>query len=819
MSSERVAPGTGAASFSLPRMPSVGAVAAALAVSAVYLLGMRIGSALTATGSPISTLWPPNALLMAVLLLSPRRLWPIFLAVLFPVHVLYQRALGVPLDASLGWFVGNTGEALIGAALLRRFETDQLFGSLRSVLRFVLFCVVLAPIVTSFWDAAVVVSTGLGSDYWRLFSVRLLSNVVAILLFVPPVVTGFQGGVRRLWRSSSRRRLEAGALAIAALAVCFILDSGPMSSNALFLEVYVPLPIFLWAALRFGPWEATTAILGVALLEVWGLIHGRGPFASGSAANDVLMLQTYSVLIAIPVLLSAVTMEERRRAVRNLRRNEERLELAFAVSRMATWEWDLRSGEVIFSESKLGFRPVPRDGDLPFLIGIVHPEDRAEVRRVQDEAIRSRSSFETECRVFSADGEMHWIVLRGRVVADPTGHPIRAFGVVQDITERKKSDEALAEAEKIGGLARSATKIAIWSLDVETGEVIADRVLPSLLGLDVGERSSSSFWLNRIYEPDRVGVQAARDYVFDASSSHDERGDIPIPEREYRIHHADGSLRWFLTRATVMRNADGSPRRIVGTAIDVTERRKADLESLEQRRQLTHLARVSALGELSGAVAHELNQPLTSILSNAQAARRLIDHEPADLPEIGKILDDIASEDRRAGEVIRHLRRLLRRGVGEPQRVDVNRVVEEILVLMRGDLLMRHVTVTTFLAPGLPAVEVEPVQLQQVLLNLILNACDAMNENRSNDRTMTVSTFQDSSNVVVAVADVGAGIIPSRMDELFRPFFTTKDDGVGLGLAISQSIVKAAGGRIWAENNLDRGATFRMALPSARNGA
>jgi PAS domain S-box-containing protein len=800
-----------------PRSSLVVPTAAALAVAATYLVGMWIGSALTAPGSPISTLWPPNALLMAAFILAPRRFWPLFLVVLLPVHVVFQRQLGLPLGVSLGWFAGNTGEALLGAAFVRSGtgEGERVFESTRGVIRFVLLGALLAPLVTSFLDAAVVQLAGLGSDYWSSFSVRLFSNALAIVLFVPPIVMAFDGGFERLRRSSFRRQLEAAAIVAGAVAVCLVVDTGEMTVRTIPLELYAPLPIFVWAAMRFGPWESSVAVLAVTLAEIWSSIHGRGPFAIGTPAENVLSLQTYSALVAIPLLLFAVTMEERRKIDRRLRRNEERLQLAFEVSRMAHWDWDLRTGEVSFFERNLGFYPTSIDLDLPRAFGVVHPDDREEVQRIHEEAVRDVGSYEVECRVFDESGGVHWIHRKGQVVADGAGRPVRVYGVTIDITDRKKNEEALAEAEKIGILARGAARIAIWSLDFETGEVYAEKGLPSLLGIDSASGRSLDFWLSRIYEADRVGLIATKRYILDPGAPVDERGETPIPELEYRIHHADGSLRWFLTRGTVIRGIDGSPRRIVGTAIDVTDRKMAELEALQQRRELTHLARVSAVGELSGALAHEMNQPLTSILANAQAARRMIDREPADLAELRKILDDIVSEDRRAGEVIRHLRNLLRKEAGEVERVDMSELVDEMLELTHGDFVARGIALRTFLAPDLPAVLADRVQLQQVLLNLILNACDAMSETPSEERVLTVTSVRQGSGVLVSVADTGTGITPDRMEVLFKPFFTTKPNGLGLGLAICRSIVQAADGRLWAENNAERGSTFRFLIPCA----
>jgi two-component system sensor kinase FixL len=237
------------------------------------------------------------------------------------------------------------------------------------------------------------------------------------------------------------------------------------------------------------------------------------------------------------------------------------------------------------------------------------------------------------------------------------------------------------------------------------------------------------------------------------------------------------------------------------------------MELEEQRRALFHLARVAVLGQLSGALAHELSQPLASILSNADAARNLLRRQPPDLVEVSAILDDIAGEDRRAAQVIQRLRALLKRGEMRVQALNLGEVVNEVLELSRAELNMRGVSATAALEPNLPLVLGDRVQLQQVLLNLILNACEAMKTTLEPDRTILLSVRADAKRCVrVAVRDHGTGISPEVIDRLFEPFVTTKPEGLGLGLAISRTIVMAHGGRLWAENNADRGATVHCVL-------
>jgi C4-dicarboxylate-specific signal transduction histidine kinase len=250
---------------------------------------------------------------------------------------------------------------------------------------------------------------------------------------------------------------------------------------------------------------------------------------------------------------------------------------------------------------------------------------------------------------------------------------------------------------------------------------------------------------------------------------------------------------------------------------DITERKQAELEIARQRDELTHLSRVNMLGELAGSLAHELNQPLTAILSNAQAAQRFLAHDQPDLNEVRDILVDIVAEDKRAGEVIRRLRPLLKKGEVQRLPLNVNEVVLEALELVRGDLVNHGVAAQTELAPDLPVLHGDRVQLQQVLLNLVMNACDAMAGAARDDRQITIRTDLAGDGLVrVSVVDSGPGIAPDKLEQVFEPFYTTKPHGMGLGLAVCRTIIMAHGGKLWAANNPGRGASFHFALPAMK---
>jgi PAS domain S-box-containing protein len=259
---------------------------------------------------------------------------------------------------------------------------------------------------------------------------------------------------------------------------------------------------------------------------------------------------------------------------------------------------------------------------------------------------------------------------------------------------------------------------------------------------------------------------------------------------------------------------------VLASVLDISERHHAELEIARQRNEVAHLSRVTMLSELSGSLAHELNQPLTAILSNAQAAQRFLARTPIDMNELREILTDIVEEGKRAGDVIHRLRLLLKKGEVQQVALDVGEVVRDVLKLVRSDLINHGVTVHADLDAALPRALGDRVQIQQVLVNLVINGCDAMAGVPSGGRRLTVSARSDGEkHVRVSVSDAGAGIAPEHLGQIFQPFFTTKPTGMGLGLAVCRTIITANGGDLWAANNTERGATFHFTVPVVKETA
>jgi PAS domain S-box-containing protein len=656
------------------------ALRAGMLVAFAYYLGAKVGFAFTFEPHPISTLWLPNSLLLAALLLSPTASWWVLLAAALPAHLAAELQSGVPLTMVLGWFASNCTEALIGAACIRRLCAGPLrFDSFRDVGVFLVFGSLLAPLLSSFLDAALVTAIGWGEgSYWQLVRLRFFSNILAALIVVPFVLTWAAGGLAAVRTAPARRGAEAVALFCCLIAIGIAIfdrqEAGPGTAPAL---LYAPLPFLLWAAVRFGPRGASTGILAMVLLAIWGATHGDGPFVTSSPEENARSVQFFLIAMSVPILLLAAAMEERRKAIGALKLSEERFATAFRSS-----------------------------------------PDPMMIVRLSDGVL--------------LDANARWEAMFGYPLKEAMGRSASDLALYAKDEDRRRSFERIA---KTGG---------IRDFEVEVR--------------------------------DRAG--SVREAVLAAETC--EVGGVPC---------------------------------FIGTLHDVTAQRRAEREAKEQRAQLTHLTRVALLGQLSGAIAHELNQPLTAILSNAQAALHFLAANRAEPDELREILGDIVAENQRASEVIRRLRALFKRGETQFQSLDANDLVREALDLAHGDLAARNVDVATGLSPGLPAVRGDRVQVQQVLLNLLVNACEAMEQNDAGERKLTISTQAlTDGGVQVSVADSGPGIPEDRQTRLFEPFFTTKAQGLGLGLSISRAIVTAHGGRLWGANN-GRGATFHVVFP------
>ena len=432
-----------------------------------------------------------------------------------------------------------------------------------------------------------------------------------------------------------------------------------------------------------------------------------------------------------------------------------------------------------------------------------------------ENSLRTGAEYESEYRVALPNGQIRWMAARGHVEFNADGQPARMHGVALDVTKRRRAEEqlrmseaTLRESKEHIDLATKAAGLVVWTWDIPRDEVWLSNKDRALFGFSQGEKLTAERIRSVVHPEDR---QLVRQLSEDALRTGREI------ENQYRVLLPDGRVRWVTRLGRVEFDADGKPLRERGILMDISKRKHAELEAARQRHDLAHLARVTTLGELSGSLAHELTHPLAAILSNAQAAQQFLDGDDVDLKEVSEILNDIVTEDERAGEVIHRLRSLLKKG--EPQKycdVNLNEVVQDVLKLVRNDLINQNVTAETDLAQNLPSIIGDRVQLQQVLLNLVLNACEAMADCASSERQLFIASKLEKSAVQVSVTDRGGGIPEKKIEQVFERFFTTKKEGMGLGLSICRSIIDAHEGKIWATNNADCGATFYFSVPIDR---
>ena len=386
------------------------------------------------------------------------------------------------------------------------------------------------------------------------------------------------------------------------------------------------------------------------------------------------------------------------------------------------------------------------------------------------------------------------------------------LSIVRDISERKRAEESLRESEAYLTEAQRLSHTGSWALDVASNRYLyTSEEFDRLFGLDPdGEKPTREAVLERMHPEDRISWKRILE------KSVREKLDTTS---QYRIVLPDGSIRHIHTIRHPVVNSAGEVVKLVGTSIDITERKRAEEERERLRRleaELAHANRVNTLGELTTSIVHEVSQPLGAMIASAAAGARWLAADPPEIAEARSALDNIAADGKRAREVIARIRALAKRQAPRLELLDINRKILEVLALTEHELRSHDIVLQAQLGEALRRVAGDRVQLQQVLLNLILNAIEAMSGVHDRPRQLTIVSREDAPNaVVVEVRDSGTGLDPEGAERVFEAFYTTKAEGIGIGLSISRSIIEAHGGRLWASSNEPRGAVFRFSLPVA----
>jgi PAS domain S-box-containing protein len=437
----------------------------------------------------------------------------------------------------------------------------------------------------------------------------------------------------------------------------------------------------------------------------------------------------------------------------------------------------------------------------------VHPDDIEQLRNKWRVAVAEGNPFEAEIRVRRFDGEYRWFLSRACPFRDRAGHILGWYGNDIDIEDRKRAAEALRHSESNLAEAQKLTHTGSWAWRISGRDALhLSEEWYRIYGFDP-EKGPPAFEerLQRTHPEDRAKWQEAIDHAIAEKSDY---------EVEFRILLPGGAVKHIHTVGHPVLNASGDLVQFVGSSTDITERKHAE-ESLRQAQtDLAHVSRATTMGELTASLAHEVNQPITAALTDANTCMRWLARDRPDLKEAREAASRVVKDAKRAAEIIGRIRLLFRKGASQRELVDVNEVIREMIVLLLSEVTRYSILVRPELAEDLPQFMGDRVQLQQVMMNLIMNSIDAMKDMDRKRELIIRSQRAENEELIVSVSDTGVGLPPQQVEQIFNAFFTTKVDGTGMGLRISRSIIESHGGRLWAADNFPRGASFCFTLPT-----
>ena len=431
-----------------------------------------------------------------------------------------------------------------------------------------------------------------------------------------------------------------------------------------------------------------------------------------------------------------------------------------------------------------------------------HPDDRELIARYVYRGDEVQHEFEARFR--KSDGSYRWFLFRDNPVRDEEGCITRWYFSATDIEERKRAEEKLRQSEEELRQLVDVIPQQVFVFDADWSPVFANRRELEYTGLSSQEIRSKDAVAQTFHPEDLKKLEVARERALADGVSF---------EMEARIRGKNGQYRWLLIQDNPLRDEQGRILRWYGTRTDIEDRKRAEDARSKAQADLAHVNRVNLLGELAASISHELNQPIAATILNASLALQWLDRDPPDLAQIRHRATQIIEMGELASGIIDRLRSLYKKEPPKREPTSVNDVIGEMVVLLRGEAMRHAVSVRADLADSLPIILADRVQIQQVLMNLMLNSIEAMKDTGG---ILTVkSQYNENGQIEISVHDTGPGLPPGKAGQIFDAFFTTKPKGSGMGLAISKSIVESHGGRIWANGNGGRGATFHFTLPSA----
>jgi PAS domain S-box-containing protein len=526
-------------------------------------------------------------------------------------------------------------------------------------------------------------------------------------------------------------------------------------------------------------------------------------------------VQAMSVFLATSIIISGLTTklrksaEEREQIIEALRRNELYHVEGERLAHMGSWAFNPFGRFDFWSEELFrifGFDPAEGIPTLERYLAAVHPNDREFMSQTIQNMLTQDSGCDVKKRIVRPDGEVRYI----RCVCVPildSGVLSSIHGTAIDMTEQEHMTRALRRREIHLSEAQRISHTGSFSWSAADGEIVWSEETYRIFDCGRSTRPTLELVFQRTHPEDRAGVQKFLEHMFNGGKELD---------FEHRLLMPDGSVKYVRTVARASKGASNELE-YVGAVSDVTAIRRADEELHQTRAQLTHIARVITLGELTASIAHEVNQPLTGLITSGHASLRWLDTLPPNIENARQSIERMIGDAVRVSQVVARIRALAKNTPPQKIWLNVNETTEETIALMRLELQQSGTAVRTQLSNDAPLIWADRIQLQQVILNLIINAIEAVSEVSDGTRDLFISTAKDTSDgVLFTIADFGRGLDPEKLQEIFHPFYSTKSGGMGMGLAVSRSIIESHGGRLWATPNEPRGAIFHFTLPNGR---
>ena len=525
-------------------------------------------------------------------------------------------------------------------------------------------------------------------------------------------------------------------------------------------------------------------------------IYSREPGEPTPQLQDVIGQMTHLAAVAI----------ERQHAVEQLEAEQELLDLAQKSAGAMAFDWYIQKETNHWSpeqEALFGLAPGTFDGTYTTWKKMMYAPDWPTVVDAIQHA-HETGRVEAEYRVVWPDGSLHWLSTNGRMFFDDVGEPLRMVGFTSDVTRRKLVEEELRRSETFLAQAQQLSRTGSFSWRVATDEITWSAELYRIYEFDPGSTITFEVIRTRVHPEDLTLYEKMVKQARNGSEDF---------EWQYRLLMPDQSIKYMHAVAQVTWDPSGQLEYIAAVR-DITARRVSDEALDKARSELAHVTRVMTLGALTASIAHEVNQPLSGIITNASTCLRMLDAEPPNVDGARETAQRTIRDGRRAADVITRLRALFTKSDAVTELVDLNEATLEVIALSQSELERNRIITRTELADQLPPVTGDRVQLQEVILNLVRNASDAMSTVADRPRQLLIKTAPDEGDQVrLSVQDAGVGFDPRAMKKLFDTFYTTKNDGMGIGLSVSRSIIESHNGRLWATPNDGPGATFSFSIP------